>query len=71
MGEVWKYEFERASWDENRKKEKNCLGNDNTKAEVQMLAAKKVTERESNSNVQSGMTVGSTDAIHFEVKKYC
>lgn len=71
MGEVWKYEFERASWDENRKKEKNCLGNDNTKAEVQMLAAKKVTERESNSNVQSGMTVGSTDTIHFEVKKYC
>lgn len=36
-----------------------------------MLAAKKVTERESNSNVQSGMTVGSTDTIHFEVKKYC
>lgn len=36
-----------------------------------MLAAKKVTERESNSDVQSGMTVGSKDAIHFEVKKYC
>lgn len=47
MGEVWKRELQRTSeGDKNRKSEKNCLGNENTKAEVQVVGVKQCHDRE-------------------------